>query len=231
MTPLTSFGPSFLYSEYKYLVTPRAVPVVRLLLESQLGPRPAFADGVVRSVYYDTIDRRLLGQCKDGAAHKRKFRVRRYDDLDWIQLQVKLKRGFAVAKLKCSTTLARPPGSWPGAAPELPGAVAMNALSAATGPLRPVVEIRYRRERFRARDFRVTLDTAIVGEPRDGLTGALLSRVAPGVAVLEIKTPSPTPTLPPGISQLVQFSAFSKYAIVMRTLLGETDVLCMPQLH
>ena len=227
----TTFRPTYLYNEYKYIVPPRCTALVRRMLHVQSVDVDPFPEGTVQSIYYDTIDRTCLGQCKDGQARKIKFRIRRYDDQDAGQLQVKLKDGFAVAKLKSAIAFPRkPPMEWPESDRTAAGGVdGIGTLGLAASNLRPVIDIRYRRERFRFRDYRVTFDSEITASPCDGLVYPRTTAASLDFAVLEVKTPESIPLLPPGVRGLVSFGSLSKYGVLMQSVLGEVDVLCKHQ--
>ena len=105
-------------------------------------------------------------------------------------------------------------------------AIGIGTLALVAATLRPVIDIRYRRERFRYRDYRVTLDSAITATACDGLVYPRMTSDFLDFAVLEVKTRESSPLLPPGIRGLVSFSSVSKYGLLMRSLLDEADVLC-----
>ena len=231
---MTAFRPDYRYNEFKYVVQPRCLATVRRLLQAQSVEPDPFPAGRVQSIYYDTIEHTSLGQCRDGAGRKIKFRIRRYDELADGQLQVKFKDGFAVAKLKAAVPFVEPPPqAWPfpedegggaGGGGSAASAIATLARTAAT--LRPALDVRYRRERFRWSDDRVTLDSGIHAYACTGWMRVAGTAASVDYAVLEVKSRSEVPRLPPGLRGLVSFASFSKYGLLLRALLDEADVTC-----
>lgn len=204
--------------------------MVLRILRSQYGNSDVFPVGEVDSMYFDTPGLATYEECLNGSNVKRKFRVRSYGEAA-AQLQIKEKRSMTVRKWKHNIEPVAGATSW---AQLIETAASRKqheklseiaAFSARYGKLDPVVRVRYLRHRFRAFDFRVTLDEQIRIDAGPGLRGTVTSQVRLPFAVLEVKTTSDRPYLPLfGLVKLKQVS-FSKYAVGMALLYGEREVL------
>jgi len=209
------------YNEYKFKVTNAALPMVRTVLTSLYGGTDPYPEGIVDSIYYDTLDRRSYFQCFNGEARKTKFRIRGYGDGKFAQIHLKEKNLYGVAKLKAKITpvagIRNGAPDWeeelhPLIAPEN-AAMFSKIMAAAShfGPLVPAVRVRYHRYRFRMNDYRITLDTNVeVMSFSDGRDRFQDYAVIP-YHVLEVKTMEARPHLPLlGLLRLPQIS-YSKF--------------------
>jgi hypothetical protein len=191
-----------MYREYKFRVGAHCVDKVLAVLLAQFRDSDPYPLGMVDTVYFenDLMDSYRL--CTSGD-RKVKFRARGYTEGRIQQLQVKLKNGGNINKLKCDIA---PRGmldaheSFLGLLDELPAdqdeAAHIRALATPWGVLRPCLRVRYERHRFRIRDERITLDTKI---RFDGMGSSFLGLRTQAVSedsVLEIKTYRSRPVLP-----------------------------------
>lgn len=212
------------YNEYKYIVSPHAVSRLKNRLDSIAKGTDPYPEGIVESNYYDTMSLLTLNQCKDGSARKIKFRTRRYNEDKFGSLQIKAKNIFGVRKLKCHLPNWQQNISWLNACDQAAGddLKLMLPITNSHGPLSPVVQIKYRRHRYRIMGARITLDEQIVAKPLFGLRFTRKSCVVLRQNVLEIKTEQTQLALPPFAKGLVRYGSFSKFALSCRELLGET---------
>ena len=209
------------YNEFKYLVTEEHLAYVRQILDALYGGSDPFAVGTVDSIYYDDLCHRALRACLNGDAIGRKVRLRGYGDDHYPVFQVKTKDLHAVSKLKQSLAMAPFCANDAPTLLELarlhPGQTDFQALVArllCEGEMIPVLQIKYRRYRYRIQDYRVTLDTDITCTALSGgLGGSPSGQVELPAHVLEVKTFGHRPHLPLlGLIKLAQTS-FSKFAM------------------
>ncbi len=209
----------FSYYEYKYLVAHAYLPQIYQLLEALYGLSDPFSQGLVDSIYYDTLEEDFYGQCVNGDEFKHKFRLRGYGDGSYGQVHEKVKQLSSVAKFKSKI---KPVASRGGNAPDwdalLPqgkaadfGHIMYHARQ--FGQLYPSIRVKYHRHRYRLFDYRITLDTNIeVFAPSNGLPRCLSYATFP-YHVLEVKTGKRRPNLPfVGLIKLKQVS-FSKFML------------------
>jgi hypothetical protein len=206
------------YNEYKYLVSNEKLDYIRSLLSCLHGKSDSFPEGVIDSIYYDSMNRACFRQCLDGDQRKIKFRIRGYGGNSFTQVHLKRKDVYGVSKLKSSISWGCHDGH---DAPEWDsisslgekGRSLVNILSSADqfGRLVPAVRIRYYRYRYRIHDYRVTLDTRVEAQGySNGWDKAQQYAVLP-YHVLELKTLESRPVLPfMNLIQLPQIS-FSKF--------------------
>lgn len=208
----------FAYNEYKFLVRNEQLSYVSDILESLHGGSDPFPRGIVDSIYYDTIDGRFYQQSLNGDARKRKFRIRGYGDDSFHQVHLKDKNLSVVTKLKDRIKPVQIVGQVAPHFFELNPArtdsgdfPVILSMASHYGVLVPVVRVRYRRQRFRILDYRMTLDTQVeVMGFSNGVDLKSNYAVLPH-HVLEIKTVDPRPFLPLlGLMDLPQVS-YSKF--------------------
>ena len=222
---------SYAYYEYKYRVQHRNLKQVISLLESFLGQLDPFSVGIVDSIYYDTLDRKMYAECVNGDAKKAKFRIRGYGDGSYNQVHQKQKNLSAVSKYKSKI---HPVRINAGVAPpweniqsidkECLNFSAIQINASAYGPMVPVIRVKYKRYRFRVYDYRITLDTDIeVEELSSFLNRSEMvshSFLFP-FHVLEVKTRDIRPNLPfMGVISLPQISC-SKFMLGLNYLTGQ----------
>ena len=215
----------FNYYEYKYFVTNEQLGYIRALLESFAGDSDPFPEGCVDSIYYDTVDRRCYLECLNGESVKRKFRIRGYSSGIYQQVHQKEKLLSGVGKFKTAVQTVkliddRPP-EWESLLPartEDENFHKIKSLGIQYGMLLPAVRVRYWRRRYRAFDFRMTLDTDIEVFGYDDGIGTVLGHDVLPYHVLEIKTRKRRPKLPfMGLVKLPQVS-FSKFYLGLTAL-------------
>lgn len=214
----------FSYYEYKYLVKHDNLTRVRSILDELYGSSDPYPCGIVDSIYYDTLDEKLLEQCTNGDSGKVKFRIRGYQDGNYQQIHQKIKELSSVGKLKdkirpVQMTKEHAP-SWEEIAPLAPSTsfdqIQYNMRK--FGMMYPSVRVKYFRYRYRSYDFRMTLDTNIeVFSPINGIPKPISYATIPH-HVLEIKTRKERPNLPfVGLIKLPQVS-FSKFMLGLSIL-------------
>ena len=215
----------FSYYEYKYLINHRIVHQVKGLLNELYGGSDPYPSGVVDSIYYDTMDEKLLHQCLEGNSSKIKFRIRGYGNNTYLQMHEKKKDLCSVRKKKCALIPIKqnrphyPP--WDLLTPKKEKDLDFKKISfnsSQYGILVPSIRIKYKRFRYRTYDYRITLDTNIeVSSVTNGIPRKILYGTLPD-HVLEIKTTSTRPCLPfLGILKIPQVS-FSKFMLGIQML-------------
>ncbi len=216
---------SFPYNEYKFLVLDDKLDYVIDVLESLHKGSDPFPSGVVDSIYFDSPDLHFYGQCLNGEARKRKFRIRGYGDGSFHQLQLKDKHLATVRKMKDKIKPINLTGKFAPYVHELEPVAAssstftdMLSLAGHYGMLMPVVRVRYHRRRYRLNDYRLTLDTRVeIMGFSNGVDVRCNYMMLPH-HVLEIKTADPRPYLPLlGLVQLPQVS-YSKFFMGINVL-------------
>jgi hypothetical protein len=212
------------YNEHKYRVPLRDLPALAEYLSVALGTAEPYFEGIVESRYFDTLSLLTLDQCKDGAHRKIKFRLRRYNDDGFAQLQIKTKDLFAVRKIKSRGVQWKPYADWNEASLTAEGESGklIRQIARTYPPLYPVAQIRYRRRRYRIGGCRITLDSEIEAIACDGLKRRIRSAVGLKSAVMETKAPSDASFIPAFLRDRVRRDSFSKFALLTRQLLGET---------
>ncbi|MFF5398961.1 VTC domain-containing protein [Peribacillus butanolivorans] len=91
-------------SELKHPITKADCYLLRNNLQNFMKLDPHGHDGkyLIRSVYFDNFDNKILRQKTEGFYHRDKFRARLYDyDSDFINLEKKSKRDNLTYKQKC----------------------------------------------------------------------------------------------------------------------------------
>lgn|GEM_PF-1848971 len=222
---------TYSYYEYKYRVQHRHLTQVISLLESFVGGLDPFSVGIVDSIYYDTIDRKMYDECVNGEAKKAKFRIRGYGDGSYNQVHQKMKNLSAVSKYKSKIIPVhfkdQIAPAWSDIIPLDKNCLEFEAIqinAASYGHLIPVLRVKYKRHRYRIYDYRITLDTNIeVSELSSFLNRSQMiahSSIFP-FHVLEVKTRESRPNLPfMGVISLPQISC-SKFMLGLNYLSGQ----------
>lgn len=215
---------NFSYYEYKYLVPHSQFHQIKSILDEFLGDSDPFPKGIVDSIYYDTYQEDLLFQCLNGDADKLKFRIRGYGGGTYGQVHQKIKTLSGVGKYKSKIKLSTAPNeqapTWDSLQAETPNEsfdqIVFNARK--FEPLLPSIRVMYTRYRYRAYDYRLTLDSNIeVFSPMNGLPRCKSYACLP-YHVLEVKTKDRRPVLPfVGLVKLQQVS-FSKFMLGLNLL-------------
>jgi len=210
------------YNEYKYLVSAKDFENVLTTLDVIAKNTDPYPNGIVETAYYDSLSMASLVQCKDGSARKVKFRIRRYNDNSFGQAQIKSKNIYGVGKIKCNLPLWDIYPDWKRVLEHVDAGEAnsIKIFSSTHPPLCPVVNVRYRRRRYQFLGCRITLDSQIEAFPYTGLRAIKSFALSP-YSILEIKSESSVPFLPEILKGKVRYGSFSKYAYLVRILLGE----------
>lgn len=213
--------PESSYNEYKYLVPHDYLSHCKGILDQMVGGLDPYPEGWVDSIYYDSPDEDLLGQCVNGEEHKWKFRIRGYGNREFNQVHLKIKDMSSVSKYKAKIDTMRLVSGqaplWHQLRPvndsDSGFASIMYYASSLSSSLWPSIRVKYYRYRYRTLDYRITLDTNVeVSALQNGLPRSLSHTIFP-YHVLEIKTRRLRPNLPfAGLVQLQQVS-FSKFMI------------------
>lgn len=180
---------------------------------------------LIRSVYFDNFDNKVLTQKKEGYFDRDKFRVRLYDyNIDLLNLEKKSKRNNLTYKQKCRITAEEYERIRIGdiAWMENDSRSLMRDLYVQMNlfQLKPITVVDYEREVFiyKHGNVRITFDSSIKTSFRnnDVLNPTIpMIETNPNVVVLEVKYDEYLPTL---IKQLLQIGdrqkgAYSKYQI------------------
>ena len=180
---------------------------------------------LIRSVYFDNFDNKVLTQKKEGYFDRDKFRVRLYGyNIDLLNLEKKSKRNNLTYKQKCRITAEEYERIRIGdiAWMENDSRSLMRDLYVQMNlfQLKPITVVDYEREVFiyKHGNVRITFDSSIKTSFRnnDVLNPTIpMIETNPNVVVLEVKYDEYLPTL---IKQLLQIGdrqkgAYSKYQI------------------
>lgn len=180
---------------------------------------------LIRSVYFDNFDNKVLQQKKEGMLDRDKFRVRLYDfDTTYLNLEKKSKRNNMTYKQKCSITaeeyeeIRKGSIAWMENDPRL--LIQELYLQMNLYQLKPTTVVDYEREVFiyKYGNVRVTFDSSIKTSFRnnDVLNPHLaMVETNPDIVVLEVKYDE---FLPEIIRNLLQLNdrrkgTYSKYQI------------------
>lgn len=221
------------YNEFKLEVHNQQLQEVKFVLDFQFGGSDPFSEGIVDSIYYDTTESYLFDQCDFGYSSKQKIRIRGYGDNNFSQLQLKDKDMTLVSKIKANMRpincprLEVPPllSLEPKIEGERKNIGNIFAYANSLGHFIPVVRVRYKRYRYRVRDYRVTLDTniEILGyetNAKGGFNYFVLPR-----HVLEIKTFSKKISLPSLELIKLRQTSFSKFYLGLLALREQEAIL------
>ncbi len=95
-------------SEVKHPITPGDKASLCTALRTVAQPDPHVSDRgqyTVRSLYFDNLQDKALREKLNGVSQREKFRIRYYDDdLTFIRLEKKVKRGDLGCKIACEIT-------------------------------------------------------------------------------------------------------------------------------
>ncbi|MGH8177102.1 MAG: polyphosphate polymerase domain-containing protein [Steroidobacter sp.] len=221
--------PSF---EHKFVFARCHQPVVMDLLRHALKPDPAFREGRISSIYYDTPTLELYHEKRASTYLKKKIRVRWYGDATRsttpkvnCYLELKTKVGGTRQKERFPLTL---PAALLGAkdltAPLLARIPEMLPMFGHSfdGALAPMLVVQYQRQRLVDPESgsRVAVDSEICCPAVNRIFVPAFPPVFLGMCVLEIKGSQREP--PPwlySIRDYVRRDAFSKYASCFEHLL------------
>lgn len=214
--------------EFKHEITQMDCYLLRNKLKHFMDIDPHAGNNgtyLIRSVYFDNFDNKVLNQKKEGFFERDKFRVRLYDyNTDFLNLEKKSKRNNLTYKQKCRITAQEYERirfgdiSWM----ENDGSLLLQDLfhQMCLFQLKPVTVVDYEREVFiyKHGNVRITFDSAIKTSFRnnDVLNQNIpMIETNPDVVILEVKYDEFLPTV---IKQLLQIGdrrkgAYSKYQI------------------
>lgn len=224
--------------EIKYLLDSRQRDAVLRAMEPYMAP-DQYGRSLVRNVYYDTPDYRLIRASLDRPVYKEKLRVRSYDAAgadDPVFVELKKKYREVVYKRRILLPRAGAEAALAGAVP-LPdsqiGREIAYALELYRG-LRPAVFLAYERQAYAARDgsgLRITFDEDI----RYRCTGLSLGEdsagkplLAPGRVLLEVKTGGSMPLwLARALAQQAVYkTSYSKYGAAYQNMNRTEQGVC-----
>jgi hypothetical protein len=214
--------------ELKHEISKMDCYLLRNRLKHVMQPDPhAKNDGkyLIRSVYFDNFDNKVLNQKKEGLIERDKFRVRLYDNnTNLINLEKKSKRNNMTYKQKCKITaeeyeqIRHGDIAWMenDARPLIQDLfVQMNLFQ-----IKPVTVVDYEREVFiyEYGNVRITFDSSIKTSFRNNEVlnpDIPMVEATPGIVILEVKYDE---FLPDTIKYLLQLGdrqrgTYSKYQI------------------
>lgn len=215
-------------TELKHEITKMDCFLLRNKLKHVMKSDPhAKRDGkyLIRSVYFDNFDNKVLTQKKEGYYERDKFRVRLYDyNMEFLNLEKKSKRNNLTYKQKCRITADEYERMKMGdiAWMEHDSRTLIQDLYVQMNlfQIRPVTVVDYEREVFiySHGNVRVTFDSSIKTSFRnnDVLNPHLpMVETSPGIVILEVKYDE---YLPNTIRHLLQLGdrrrgTYSKYQI------------------
>ncbi len=178
---------------------------------------------LIRSVYFDNLDNKVLSQKKEGLLDRDKFRVRLYDyNMDYLNLEKKSKRDNLTFKQKCRLTTEEYEririGDIEWMEHDTRSLIKDLYVQMKLYQLKPMTVVDYQREVFiyKYGNVRVTFDSCIKTSVRNNdLLNPDLAMVetTPNVVVLEVKFDEYLPDI---IKQLLQVidrrkGGYSKY--------------------
>lgn len=214
--------------ELKHEITKMDCHLLRNKLKHVMEVDPhANKDGkyLIRSVYFDNFDNKVLTQKKEGYYERDKFRVRLYDfNTEYINLEKKSKRNNLTFKQKCRLSAEEYERirlgdiGWM----EFDSRLLLNELYVQMSlfQLKPLTVVDYEREVFiyKYGNVRVTFDSSIKTSLRNNDVlnpNLVMVETNPDVVILEVKFDEYLPT---NIKQLLQVGdrrsgGYSKYQI------------------
>lgn len=212
--------------ELKHEMTSLDCYLLRNKLKHFMKPDPhAKINGkyLIRSVYFDNLDNKVLSQKKEGLLDRDKFRVRLYDyNMDYLNLEKKSKRDNLTFKQKCRLTTEEYEririGDIEWMEHDTRSLIKDLYVQMKLYQLKPMTVVDYQREVFiyKYGNVRVTFDSCIKTSVRNNdLLNPDLAMVetTPNVVVLEVKFDEYLPDI---IKQLLQVidrrkGGYSKY--------------------
>lgn len=200
--------------ELKYILTPLQYTLLQSRLKWVLEPDEHGSESgeyFIRSIYFDTPDRRALREKQNGVNKREKYRIRFYNgDAGFCRLECKEKTGTRIRKVSSPLTRERAEALLSGRhfsceEDSLPGRMQLRAESEG---LAPVVTVDYLREAYvlPLSNLRVTFDKEIAWGPVEGCLEheRYLSNIYGDNVVLEVKY---NEFLPEHISHIIASAA------------------------
>lgn len=220
------------YYEYKFLVSPPKKKALLNILDGLYGRSDPYCKDRVRTIYYDSIDRRSYQECLDGHSKKLKFRIRSYgENPTWWTLQLKEKNFLTTRKHSLRLNQKMIDFSkWPLElkleSMDISSPNYSHILHSSKNRmlLRPVLETLYTRHRFRTPDVRLTFDEDLVFNRMETGRGYAHSQVFLNYAVLEMKTSHDFPRLALLNNFGLKLGTFSKFMYGLRSTSGYFDM-------
>ena len=220
-------------NEIKFLITESQYLELLSSLKEMIKP-DVFPEGTVRSLYYDTPDRRLITRSLEGPAYKEKLRVRAYktvDDNSTVFVELKKKYNSVVYKRRVTATEKQAERWLDGTCPRKDTQIEKEIDSFLThyGTLIPTAYISCDRRSYVTLDnlVRITFDMNVRGRNYDlSLESPPYGiELCPGKVILEIKTPTVIPLeIAKKLSDLkIYKSSFSKYGALYIKTGGNTE--------
>ncbi|MGE7875776.1 polyphosphate polymerase domain-containing protein [Peribacillus muralis] len=217
--------------ELKHAITKADCHLLRNNLQNFMTLDPHGQEGkyLIRSVYFDNFDNKILRQKTEGFYHRDKFRARLYDhNTDFINLEKKSKRNNLTYKQKCRLSAAEyeriRSGDIDWMSSDSRSILRDLYVQMTLIQIKPTTVVDYEREVFiyEYGNVRVTFDSHVKTSYRDTdfLNPELIvvDAMEPDVVILEIKFDE---FLPDIIKQLLSIidtrkTAFSKYQLSRR---------------
>ena len=220
--------------EIKYLIDREQERRLRMLIPAYMHP-DAYGRSVIRNIYYDTPDHRLIRRSLEGPVYKEKLRIRSYqtataDSTVFVELKKKYDSVVYKRRAPMTEAQAREFMECHRAQPETQILREIGYVLDFYEDLRPTVYLSCEREAFygnRDAEFRLTLDDRIMGR-----TTALSLCAEPGgerllaedTVLLEVKTAGALPLWLVDwlTAERIYKNSFSKYGAAYRQLINTT---------
>ena len=226
--------------ELKYLLTPPQQEALLKIMEPYMK-LDQYGRVIIRNIYYDTPNHRLIRRSLEHPLYKEKLRIRSYRQIDseqdaFVELKKKFKKVVYKRRLSMPFQNAldwlqgddnkKPPGQI---------AEEIAYFRDFYKELRPTVLLSYEREAFYSLDgseFRVTFDENILARDYDlSLTSQVYGTqiLPPGLIMMELKAPGAIPLWLTDFLTKNQIykTSFSKYGTAYQTMLFKGGKLCV----
>jgi hypothetical protein len=226
--------------ELKYLLTPPQQEALLKIMEPYMK-LDQYGRVIIRNIYYDTPNHRLIRRSLEHPLYKEKLRIRSYRQIDseqdaFVELKKKFKKVVYKRRLSMPFQNAldwlqgddnkKPPGQI---------AEEIAYFRDFYQELRPTVFLSYEREAFYSLDgseFRVTFDENILARDYDlSLTSQVYGTqiLPPGLIMMELKAPGAIPLWLTDFLTKNQIykTSFSKYGVAYEKMLFKGGKLCV----
>ncbi|MBE6940254.1 MAG: polyphosphate polymerase domain-containing protein [Ruminococcaceae bacterium] len=218
--------------ELKYLLTEAQKEQILQEMALHMKPDP-YGETVIRNVYYDTEDYRLIRRSMEKPRYKEKIRLRSYRRVgkqSSVFVELKKKYHGVVYKRRASVPQEeafRWLGGDRSCRPETQIGAEVDYFLSYYGPLRPALFLSYRREAYFSKEdpnFRVTFDDTILCRQRDiSLDSEVYGTelLPEGKVLMEIKCAGGMPLWMTHLlsRQQVYKTSFSKYGTAYEKLI------------
>ena len=237
-------GTVFERYEIKYIITEKQKELIKNGMGKYMAP-DKYGRSVIRNIYYDTADSRLIRRSNEKPVYKEKLRVRSYKrvESDDEKVFVELKKKYNSVVYKRRTVLSENTAAkWlnDGQLPQEQTQIIseIEYFRRFYGSLVPSAFVSYDREAFFAvdgSDFRITFDENITARTTDlslkkDVGGEKL--LGNGLVLMELKTHSGIPLWMTSLlsENEIYKTSFSKYGTAYRTMIfpekGEIKNVC-----